>query len=788
MLVEYIKNSYDIQPDSYKTYYIKPDYTISNNANISIANAFSYAYKPLIKRLGVSLKTTTIEFTKQFYFTIVVKKGYAGFYISIPEGYEPLILGKMSTVWNKAEIRAEEVKPIIPMNSNIQAGELILKDYTFKSLQCSTNDLYPLTNMLGITKQLKENEEIRITTAIQPYSRANWIERQKHQLNDYKQGKIKNIEKSKGEKIVETGIKVTDQAMDLMIDVNTFILDSLLGFFINDEPKDKKHKEVTVTINDKSRDNAHIENLSEYTRYKLNSDTFLGRIIITATGDNIERNKLNVMSVANSYRDLQGDNEFILKMLSDKEAETIAIDLNKKLIKTGKQNIFSDKEVAKFIQLPQKDLQNEYGLEHIDTREVTIPETLQGGLVRIGIAEQQGKDITCTFSKDINVIALPRVIVGPQGVGKTTTLKRIVKDSYKAEQANIVIDVIEDCDTAKEISEVVEDKDKVIIILGTKDYIQPMSYTEVSKLITEDTPVYERVRLADLIAEQVEYLVDAVSGDRIGDLTVPMMRYLHSACLVTFIKPMTTLADVFRVLRDYKYRAEMVAYAKHSKCFRLDDEVFLDLEELDKKEKSKVIGTRDDLIIGILNRIAMLQKNRTIKEMLSASIDVDQDFTNYINQGKQVFIMIPQNKIPSQQIRDVISTYFVTRLWLTVQLRESNKQARLCNLIFDEVRIVPTTTKFISNHITEFRRHRLGTIFTCHYLKQFGALLEALKSAGSSYMLLAGTEKENIEALKQEILPFSIEEVLKLKEHTSLNVVKANSSEYAKFVTRQPKY
>lgn len=788
MLKECLDKSYDIQPDTYNTFYIKPDFTISNKGNVSIANAFSYAYKPLIKRLGVSLKSTTVEFAKQFYFTIVLKKGHAGFYISIPDDYTPLMLGKMSTVWDRAEIRKDELKPVISLGSNVQAGELVLKDYSFKSLQCSTNDLYPLTNMLGITKQLKEQDEVRVVIAIQPYGRTNWIERQKQQLEDFKKGKLKNIEKSKGEKIVETGLKVTDEAMDLVIDINTFILESLLGFFINAKPKDKKHKEVTVTINDKSKENYHIDTLSEHTRYKLNGEVFLGRILITATGANMEQNRLNIMSVANSYRDLQGDNEFILKIFDEKTASKLVLDINKRLIKIGNQNVFSDKEVAKFIQLPQKDLQNEYGLDHIDTREVTIPETLQNGKIRIGNAEQQGKSITCTFSEDINVAALPKVLIGPQGVGKTTTLKRIVKDSYRAEQANVVIDVIEDCDTCKEISEVVEDKDKVIITVGTKDYIQPMAYTEVSKLITEETPVYERVRLADLIAEQVEYLIDAVSGDRIGDLTVPMMRYLHSACLATFIKPMTTLSDVFRVLRDYKYRSEMVTYAKHSKCFRLDDEVFLDLEELDKKEKNKVVGTRDDLIIGILNRIAMLQKNRTIKEMLAAPIDTEQDFTQYITQGKQVFIMIPQNKIPSQQIRDVIATYFVTRLWLTVQLRESNKKARLCNLIFDEVRIVPTTTKFISNHITEFRRHRLGTIFTCHYLKQFGALLEALKSAGASYIILAGTEKENIEALKHEILPFTVEEALKLKEHTSLNIVKANSSEYARFVAKQPKY
>lgn len=787
MLKDLISNSYSINPDTYDTYYLKPDYDISNKNNISIANSFAYTYKPLVKRLGVNLKNTKVEFPKQIYFTTILKKSGVGFYISIPREYNLMIKGKMHTVWPKSEIRPEESPPVEAFNNPV-VGELIQKDYNFKSLDCTTGNLYPLTNLLGIIKSLQEHEEVRITLVLESYGKFNWIENSKDQLTDYKQGKKKNVEKSRGEKLFDTGIKIADSATDIFIDINSFILDATMGLFLGDSKVENTEKDLRVTINDKAQENQMISGLSKYTRYKLNSEVFKARILITSTGENKDKSKLNIMSVANSFRDLQGDNELILKVLSDREASKLVVDINSRLVKVGKRNIFSDKEVAKFIQMPQKDLQSEYKLDRIDTRQVDIPNSLQGGNIRIGVAEQLGKDINCTFSENINVAALPKVLIGPQGVGKTTALKRIVKDSYKAKQSNIVIDVIEDCDTAKEVMEVVEYKDRVVITIGTKDYIQSLAYTEVSKFITEDLDVYERVRLADLIADQVEYLIDAVSGERITELTVPMMRYLHSACLITFIKPMTTLADVFKVLRDYRYRTDMVAYAKHSRCFRLDDEIFLDMEELDKKNsKGKVEGTREDLIIGIINRISMLQKNRTVKEMLSAPIDQTQDFARYIEEGKQIFILIPQNKIPSQSIRDIISTYFVTRLWLTVQLRESNKNARLCNLIFDEVRIVPTTTSFISNHITEFRRHRLGTIFTCHYLKQFNQLLTALKSSGASYIILAGTEKENVEALKQEILPFTIEEVLQLKEHTSLNVIKSNSSEYARFVAKQPK-
>ena len=141
--------------------------------------------------------------------------------------------------------------------------------------------------------------------------------------------------------------------------------------------------------------------------------------------------------------------------------------------------------------------------------------------------------------------------------------------------------------------------------------------------------------------------------------------------------------------------------------------------------------------------------------------------------------------MPNQSIRDILTTFYISRIWLTVQLRENNKEARLCNLIFDEVHQVPTTARFLSNHITEFRRHKLGLILSCHFLKQLKDLLISLKSSGASYVFIAGTEKENLEYMKQELEPFSLNDGLNLKPYTSLNIVNYGN-QYAKFIAKLP--
>lgn len=775
---------YETAADPFTIYKIVPDYNLSNNNNIALVNVFSSIYKTPRQRFSFN---KGYELPNQVYFDIVFKKKQANFYISVKEEYEELIKNKMDTIWNNAEI--SKVDDIDKMSfKNTEVCELILKDYNFKSLSVSRGDLYPLTNMMGILKMLNEEETVRINIAIEPTKRSNWVDIAKDEYKQYESGKIVNNDGNKKDELIKLGFTGAEAIVNLYIEMRLLLLESVLGIISSDKEEDKININLKIDSLEEIKKANKYSGLSSETNYKMISEVFKVRISILSSSLDNSRAKLNMLSVANSYKDLNSDNSLVVKLLSKKEQENLFNDVMENYIKPSKHCILSDKEVSKLIQLPQKDLQNEYKIQSIDTREIDIPEQLKDGLVRIGIAEKQGKKITTYWSKDKNVMALAKVFIGPQNAGKTTAVKRTVKDCYKAGYSNIVIDFIENCQTAKEIEEVIDTKDKIILELGNKDYIPALAYNEVSNLITENMDSWDRINYANLISEQVEYLINAITDTGTGELTAPMIRYLHAASMITFIKPGATINDVFLVLRRWDKRNEAIRYAKYSGCFEKDDDIFYDLEELHERDKEgKIIGTRENLIIGILNRIVILQKNPFIKAMLGAEINKDENLTKWIEEGKSIFIHIPQTKFPNQNTRDILTTFFISRIWLAVQLRENNKDARLCNVIFDEVHQVPTTARFLSNHITEFRRHRLGLILSCHYLKQMRELLIALKSSGASYVLIAGTEKENLETLREEILPFTIEEGMKLKPHTSINVVNYGN-QYAKFITSLPKF
>lgn len=776
-----------ITQPSITTYKLVPDYTITNQNNTSIVNAFTHIYK--LPSEMFNMKNLSQQRPNQIYFNILLKKNDVEFYLSTPMDHEDLIENKLKTIWNKSDIRKGIYSELNNLNiDNAEICELVLKDYNFKSLNTDTKNLYPLTNMLGITKALKDNEKVRVCIIIEPIKRTDWINIAKDEYKAYKLGKTINKEMSIKEKIAKLGFLSVESALNLYIDFKIMILESIFGAIMpGEDEKDKLDINLKIDGLERIKEENKAIGLTTMTTRKQTSEAFKVKIVILSESIDINRRKLNMLSIANSYKDLNSDNELVIRLYNKKDQQNLFKRVLENKLFTSKDCIMSDSEVAKLIQLPQKDLQNEYNIQRIDTREVDVPTQLQNGLVRIGEAEKQGKKVMTTWSMDKNIMALGKVFLGGQNCGKTTAIKRTVKDCYKAGYSNIVIDYIEDCDTAKEIARVIPDKDKIFITLGTKDNIPSLAYTEVSSLITEDMDVWDRVRYANLIAEQVEYFINAVTDEGTGELTAPMMRYLHAASMVTFIKPGTTIGDVFDVLRRWDKRNEAIRDAKYSKCFDEDDDIFFDLNELHERDpKGKIIGTREHLIIGITNRIVAIQKNPYLKAMLKSNGD-NNNFTQLIEEGKSIFILIPQNYFPNQATRDMLTTFFISRIWLTVQLRKNNKDARLCNVIFDEVHQVQTTAKFLSNHVTEFRRHRLGLILSCHYLGQLGKLELALKSSGASYILMAGAEKKNFENLKEELSPFTIEDFLSLKEHCSLNLINYGN-QYAKYITLLPEF
>lgn len=771
----------------YNVYKIIPDINIENNQNEVIARAISTLYKTPLENFKLDIKGMQITYKskRRIMFDILLVPNNAYFYFTLPKESEELFLNKIKSIWNNAaiiKVKEDELSRLNDFNSNSTVINLILKTFNFKGINVAKDNLYPLSNMIGLVSELKADcgECVRLNFNVEPIKRSNWINKANDEYNSYKKGKIVDNEKTIKENITKGIFKTFEYGINMYIEFRLMIFESLLGIIVPKEKENEKLELILNSVASTQEENKYI-GLSNSTTHKMTSETFSTGITIISKSTNVNRRDINLVTVANSYKDLNNDNELVIKRLNNKDQKKAikSVIANKP---TNHRSIYSDKEIAKFIQLPQKTLQQLYKLDNIDNREITVPIELQAPGVSIGVAEVKREKVKVYWSNDFNSMALPKVVAGPPGSGKSKYTENFIVGANKLGHCTIVFDYIKNCELSNTASKYT--KNNVIIDLSNREEIFAFAYPELSNRINVNSSNWDRIEVATEIGKQVKYLVDSINDDNTGSLTGPMVRYLMAATKIVFIHEGEKVDNVFRVLEDWKIRNEYIRKSKD--IYNYDDRVISTLRELnDTDDKGKVIGTRQHLIQGVLNRIDLLLDDPRLELMLRADIDNKHNFTKYMNEGKAIYIKIPQSTFRDATTKDIIVTYFLTRIWSAALERSNIDKPNICHIITDEVHQVQIASNFMKNHITEFRKFGLAPLFTIHYLKQFKTLLDAVKSSGASYMLLNGLERENLEMLKQEIQPFTIDEAMNLGEWESLNIIKHNNK-YSKFISKLP--
>ena len=722
--------------------------------------------------------------TTKFYFDIELTKNQTSFYLTIPQNLEDIIINKAKTIWDKANIHEENLASNIKEETT-ELAELVLKDFNFKSLSTDKGDLYPLSNIMAITKVLNDEETIRVSICFEPLKRTNWISKSHDEFKQFKRGKRVDREINKTEQLIKLGVKSAETLLNYYTEYQMLIFEAVLGTVIPDNDEEKKQI-ININLNNEGTILNKADGVNTHTNYKRSADAFMTRILILSDSKDKQRRKSAILMVSNAFKDLSGDNELIMRFCDHKYVKEIL----KRNFDGSNECILCDREVAKLIQLPQVTLQTLYNIENIDTREVELPTETLTGKIRVADVRLNSKNKTVTtyFSEDVKKVSFTNVVIGPEGCGKTTQIKRIAKECSWNGYSNILIDFVEDNKLAKEVMEGIDHEKTIILRIGDKGFIPALAYNEVSKLITEDLDDWMKIHYASMIAEQVEYLVNSITSTVTGELSDAMVRLLNAACRIVFVKPNSTIGDVFDVLLRHDKRLKAVEYAKN--IYDKDSNLFYELDSINEYDKTgkKITGTKmtNRSLEGVLSRFTQLTKVPFLEAMLKAKIDTEQDLNKWIQEGKSVFIMVPQNLFPNPKTRDIITTYFITRIWLAAQIREDNSNARLCNLIFDEVHQMPNTASFIAQHVNEFRRHRLGLTISCHYLAQFRELEEAMLSKRTNYLIIQGTQKDNVKKLAEEIAPFTLEDLTKLKQHEAICSINYPSGRY-NFIGSLPK-
>ena len=731
-----MKFSYGVQfiRPKYIILQITPDKGLRNYRNIDIARTINKTYKAINKRIRLEKKKILIETSFKISYVIDIEKEKVNFYFIVPKPFKATLINQISNVWHKAEVK--EVGGL-QLSDNSDIYQLYYKNEDALSLKVDRKSNEPLNSILNVINIMEMGDRLTLFYNFLPADNRGFKNYYDEVMERYKNNELLEKQDYTISTIVKKLALTTAGILQSIIDV----LNDFLGNQTSvKEEKSNIYKMIFNILNEKKE-------LSLNTRYKKDSEILNTQIALISSSIDKHRRYNNAKAISNAFEQLEEDNSLKIKKLNRKLFDIYKTDIGTKI------NKCSAEETHNFIQLPAKGLLNEYNIEHISINEVELSEELKQGHKEIGPVSFKGIKHVAYWPDDYNLGNLPLYLLGGQNAGKTTVLKKYAQDSINLGESLICIDFIKNCELATAIEEVTP-KDRLIKIDLSQDHKQSFSYNEYKFDKTDMRKMIKRVKQQ---AQQLKTLIDSINYN--DPLSPRMSRYFNAAAVISILNNKNSLKDTIEILENYKIREDSIKFVQENYDVQayLSSE-FSALDELDEYSKptkdtpAVKIGTKDNKIDFILDRVNILREDFSLQEMY------ENDSTNNINlvecmeQGKVVLILMNEGDFNTTQVKNIIVTYYISKIWVASQMRgQLHDKPGRCNVIIDEVFQAPTSLNTLKYIIPQSRKYGTKFVMSGHYLNQLKDFAETLLNCNCNFKLGNGSDEKDFNILKKFI-------------------------------------
>lgn len=670
----------------------------------------------------------------------------------------------------------------IPIEKNMSVAEMITKEHFMFSLKTSSVALEPLKYILDLKRLLKDDEFFIYQVILEPLD-SDWWTTYNQAYKKFKDGTMPKKFQFKLRDIFNIFGNVTlDIALELL-----YCLEEMIFGGQGVEKIDTTDDSVSIIKKD--------EGIKRATKAKGTEKGFEAAIRGIAYSKSENRREFLLEQFSNCFGCMDLDNNLVKRKIKNTKENMKRIK-NRELFWYPLNNskmILSTSEVEHLLQLPQVTLQKELGMERLDFAEIKVAQELLEGYIPIGHI-YGGKGVAY-WSKIKDLLCLSKAIVAVKGAGKSKYFENYVYNAYKGGDCIIYFDYIENNQNAWEVAKHIPKEDVITLDLSkgfTFDYPELDIFT-----IPKDEEYNRNIkRFASDYCMLMEKFINTVNTGDAQSLTANMRNIFIAACSCTFLAGHTDMYSIYKCLTDHRFRYTVVTKVKEMKIYRDDDFRFQTLKSLDeiaenkKTKKSYVSGTNEkaDRVLDRFN--ALLRDSRT-EEML---LGIDRNNVNFVDifeQNKVVLVLMPEDYFTDYELKDIVMTYFLSRMKLAGQKRaaliKDREKRKVVHIMLDEIHQLDNSTSLMIKNIAEDRKFRTTYVFTCQFLKQFGKLWEPLKGTGCNFMLLAGCEKENFTLLKEEIgSNFELNDLIKMPAFNSLNIVRGREKTITTFISKLP--
>lgn len=755
-----VSKYFELVNPEYVYFKLTPHSSCKNNNSDQIAKIVNKMYVSLSKRIYIEEKKLFFKTDCKVSYYIYLEKNKAEFYFIIPKPYKRLFKDKISDTWKNIEVKEVLDIPQFSKNCTKYGMRYQKEDALSLSVDKRDNDLLSSTlNIMDILES-ESNDKIGILY--------NFIPSSPTILNSFKGYHKEIIDKYKKHAPLDKDKKniwyIVKMAFNFLVNTIDGVIDTI----------------------QKDLDNPIQNNISIFTDRELSKNTYKkencvlcrSQIVVFSESKNTQNQEINGRAACESFSIIDEDNGLTFDILK-KDIDILDSVNSSPMLDT------STLECRNFLQMPGKELLKQYkGIEHLKVLENPVPKELQEGFFRLGSVKVKETNTTSYKSNDSQLSRLGMAYLGCMGAGKTTFMTNNAYDIVNAGYGLVNIDIINNCELSDSIKAITP-KDRLIEIdCSNPNHIQSFAFNEIQ--INSNMSDYEKVSNATLHTQQIAVLLNAINDDT-SKLSPKMLKYLYAAGSVVFTtKNNASLKDVINCLTVPTKRMSFIDSLSDSLRELLEDEIYT-LSELNKEEKSGKISNVDSKIEGIIDRSIHLKTSSHTKLAFMKSSENNLNFVELLQQNKVILIKIPESKFPSKMIRNILATFFLSKIWLSKQLLATKEQPKTF-LFFDEFYKCHNCQLLYQDIFVEARKFDLVSIVALHYLNQLTQQCkESLKASGTSYLLLQGADVKAYQDLKSNFLQFGYEEddLLNLNRYTALALIKTTKN-YAAFVVELP--
>lgn len=737
----------------YTTFEINPS-KMTSNMNVKwLFSDLSRLYTTFNDRIQLNNGKIEYKIENTIWWEVVITRESIKFFLSVPseENIVSSVSKQILQTWKKSNVK--EVPSPLPLMrpDHTMISHLTLQYHPVLSVNTSAPNFSLVSSLLSTKNYLLEDDTAILQIGMTPLGE-DWNETSSLVMQGIKENgtvpRKKNKPISKKEitnRVGQASIIVIEELMNLLAD------------FVIPGWEDNRDMSKLMKGNNGSRE-------SRESLLKSKSEGFKTTIRTVAISSNYMRRKSIIRSMCSSFDPLSngGDNELVEEQVADnKLGEFIGKTLGREHKSRKCVDVLCSLELAKIIQVPDQKAQVEFSneLKVVQHRgESAVPKSVfesdPKAIPFMRYEQSDGSYTPVYFSgKNMNLMCMPRVVIGEPGSGKTTWSVRFAYDAFLKGYGSIAIDGA-DGDMVNRILNLVPKNmlHKVKVIDFTN------SDNPIGLGLNEAFHCNNRDLIEDLIVDEVLIYIELVSGT---ELNMRSKQWVENAIKVVYTSPDATLIDVERMLNDPDFRASKIPFIEDPQL-RGDWEYF----SLSMSPKD-----RASIYEEAFRRLSPVMRKKALKNFVLQKPKKDEngdylfDIRKWMDEG--YLVLVKATEILGETIQTALVSYLMAKINLAIISREDIPvdKRKPCFLILDEPDHYIKGSERWRNMLTRYRKYRCGLTFLFHGWQQ---LVEAdknlpkiIRKSGPHYIIFK-TDEDNLLELQSVIEPeFKIRELAK---------------------------